>query len=303
MESGVEVEGGLTLVEERRLIEDRVVERPLRGDRLVQVRPVLDAVQGRLGGQVRRTVVLEQSLARGTDVEVEVAGPQHVSRSQGHGEPVEVIGFSDRLGRSGQLIPGRRNRQPLGLQDIRAVPHDLSVGVDGYRVGLSVRLPLGERRLGEAVAADGVDDLVERNQGLGVDHLHDVVGQRGGDVRHLSGGQSGGPLGVELGPGELLDLDGDIRVLGVELLGHLLHPVGTRSLGEGRPHGDRSAQRSGLLILRGALAAACGERPADSDASKDHEAATVEGWRWAGRDGGGRGHDGSPLNGRWNGDG
>ena len=229
MESGVEVESGLSLVEERCLIENGVIQGPLRGDRLVEVSPVLDAVQGSLGGEIGRTVVLEQSLACGTNVEVEVAGPQHVPCSQGNGQPVEIIRPSNRLGRSGQLIPGRRHRQPLGLQHVRAVPHHLSVGVDGHGVGLSV----GQRRLGEPVAADGVDHLVEWDQGLGVDHLHDVVGQSSGDVRHLSRGQPGGPLGVELGPGELLDLDGDIGILGVELLSHLLHPVGTWSLGEG----------------------------------------------------------------------
>ena len=186
MESGVEVEGGLALIEERRLIEDRIVQGALRGDRLVQVGPVLDSAQRGLGGEVGRPVVLEQSLAGGTNVEIEIAGPQHVPRPQGHRQAVEAVGLSDRLGRLGQLLPGLRDRQPLGAQHVLAVPHHLGVGVDGHGVGLSIRLPLGQCRLGEPVPADGVDDLVQRHQGLGVDHLHDVVGQCRGDVRHLT---------------------------------------------------------------------------------------------------------------------
>ena len=126
------------------------------------------------------------------------------------------------------------------------------MGVDGHGVAVAVGVGhLLKGRLIEAVPADIVDQIVQGYDGIGVDHLHHLARLSGGHIGDVAGGQTRGPLGVEVGPGKGLDIDFYLGMIRHELIRRSLNGLQPGTLGKRMPERDLALKLVGLGRLAG----------------------------------------------------
>ena len=109
----------------------------------------------------------------------------------------------------------------------------------------------GQRRFIEAVTANIIDQIIQRDDCFRVDHLDYMVGKRSAHVRNIAGCEASGPLGIEVGPGKGLDIDFYLGMICHELIRRSLNGLQPGTLGKRMPERDLALKLVGLGRLAG----------------------------------------------------